>query len=345
MQSLDRRTFLQLAGTGLIAPWLGSPIAAQGDWLPLPDTLGRVTQPRVRIYAAPDPESEVSGALQRDMIVPIFEEADTVGLAKHNSRWFRIRTGWVYSSYVQPVRDERQRWVVRAVPPQGFWGQISVPFTEARARPNSDARRTYRLYYASVHLIIDAQRDPRGVWWYRIRDDFISGLIHYARADHVRPIPPSEMSPLSPDVEDKMVEVDIQQQRVTAYEAGVAVHSTICATGTYFTIEGLGTLNYTTPAGRHRVVRKRPSRHMRGGEGRSDFYDLPGVPFCTYFTTAGAAIHGAYWHNDFGHPRSHGCVNVTPADALWFFRWSHPATDYAEPVVLVDEGGTPIVVT
>ena len=66
---------------------------------------------------------------------------------------------------------------------------------------------------------------------------------------------------------------------------------------------------------------------MTGGEG-SDYYDLPGVPFPTFITWTGVAIHGTYWHNDYGRPRSHGCINVTPAVALWFWRWTMPAAPY-----------------
>ena len=279
------------------------------------------------------------------MIVPIIETADTIGLTRHNSRWFRVRTGWVYSAYVQPVRNDRQHGVVRKPPKTGFWGQISVPFTDSRSKPTPDAAVAYRLYYSSVHLLVDARRDDRGQWWYRIRDDFIIGLEHYVRAEHVRAIPPEEMAPLSPDVEDKLIEVDLNNQIVRAYENSVEVYSAACATGTTFTIEGVGTLNFTTPTGKHRIVRKRPSRHMVGADPkRADYFDLPGVPFCTYFTQDGAAIHGAYWHNDFGHPRSHGCVNVLASDALWFYRWSSPAAPYTEPLVVVHADGTAIIV-
>ncbi len=343
MEPLDRRAFFKLAAAGLIAPWGGPPIDER-DLPPLPDSLGRITLPKVTIYEAPYPDSGAIGALRRDMIVPIFEEAATIGLADHNLRWFRIRSGWVYSSYVQPVRDDRQRRAVRSVPEEGFWGQVSVPFSDAYRQPDSTTRLTYRLYYSTVHHVVGAQRDNRGQWWYQIEDDFYGGLVHYARAEHMRPIPPDEMSPLSPGVEDKVIEIDLRKQRVTAYEDGVEVYSVRCATGTYFTIEGLGTLNYTTPRGQHRIVRKRPSRHMVGAHGRSDFYDLPGVPFCTYFTEYGAAIHGAYWHNDFGHPRSHGCVNLLAADALWFYRWSSPAAPYEQPLVLIHGDTTPIIV-
>jgi lipoprotein-anchoring transpeptidase ErfK/SrfK len=152
------------------------------------------------------------------------------------------------------------------------------------------------------------------------------------------------MTPISPYVKDKRIEVSLEDQAIKAYEDGTLVYSARCATGTSFTIEGLGYVNFGTPYGEHSVVRKRPSRHMSGFIGRPDAYDLPGVPFCTYFTQDGAAVHGAYWHNDFGHPRSHGCVNVLAEVAKWVYRWSQPVAPYADPLLEVKQGGTPIVV-
>ena len=82
---------------------------------------------------------------------------------------------------------------------------------------------------------------------------------------------------------------------------------------------------FMTPVGTHRVLRKTPTRHMVGGpENTVQYYDLPGVPWCTYFYGGGAAIHGAFWHNDFGRLRSHGCVNVTNDAAKWIYRWTLP---------------------
>jgi lipoprotein-anchoring transpeptidase ErfK/SrfK len=69
---------------------------------------------------------------------------------------------------------------------------------------------------------------------------------------------------------------------------------------------------------------------MVGGEQINDMYDLPGVPWCLFFSLSGAAIHGTYWHNDYGHPRSHGCVNVTTDAARWVYRWATPTTPYSE---------------
>ncbi len=51
---------------------------------------------------------------------------------------------------------------------------------------------------------------------------------------------------------------------------------------------------------------------------------LPGVPWTAFFAEGGYAIHGAYWHNNFGAPMSRGCINLRPADAQWIYRWITP---------------------
>ena len=83
---------------------------------------------------------------------------------------------------------------------------------------------------------------------------------------------------------------------------------------------------------------------MIGGEG-ADHYDLPGVAFPSYFTASGIAVHGTYWHNDYGRPRSHGCVNVSNDAAQFVFRWSTPAVPYDQVQIVVKRGeGTKVVV-
>ena len=63
---------------------------------------------------------------------------------------------------------------------------------------------------------------------------------------------------------------------------------------------------------------------MAAGNLAANGFDLPGVPWVSYFTERGVAFHGTYWHNDYGRPRSHGCVNLTPAAAKWIYRWTNP---------------------
>ncbi len=85
---------------------------------------------------------------------------------------------------------------------------------------------------------------------------------------------------------------------------------------------------------------------MKGGtEGEDDYFDLPGVPWNIFFTYSGIAIHGTYWHNDYGIERSHGCVNVSPEAAKWIYRWTDPVAPYEDDYVRSNRTvGTPIVV-
>jgi hypothetical protein len=71
-----------------------------------------------------------------------------------------------------------------------------------------------------------------------------------------------------------------------------------------------------------------PSKHMGDGRIVSDIeaYELPGVPWTTFFVDTGVAIHGTYWHQNFGAVMSRGCVNVPTAVAKWVFRWTTPVS-------------------
>ena len=76
--------------------------------------------------------------------------------------------------------------------------------------------------------------------------------------------------------------------------------TTLCSTG----VPG-----WDTPFGDYPIIDKRIGTRMTGSASDA-FYNLPGVPFATYITRSWVAIHGAYWHNDYGRRRSHGCINV-----------------------------------
>jgi lipoprotein-anchoring transpeptidase ErfK/SrfK len=84
---------------------------------------------------------------------------------------------------------------------------------------------------------------------------------------------------------------------------------------------------------------------MSGGD-RVSGYDLPGVGWTILFSGTGAAIHSTYWHNDFGTPRSRGCINVAPEDGKWLFRWSNPPVPYRPgDVTIADYTGTRVIVS
>jgi hypothetical protein len=163
-------------------------------------------------------------------------------------------------------------------------------------------------------------QDSQGNSWYRVQDD--KWEVHfYAPAAHLRLVPKEELAPLSPLIhpEGKRLEVRLSEQLVVAYEWEQPVFMARAATGAVFS-NG----RFETPTGRHMTFHKRPSRHMAAGDLASNGYDLPGVPWISYITDTGVAIHGTYWHNDYGRPRSHGCINLTPGAAKWVYRWSLP---------------------
>jgi len=219
---------------------------------------------------------------------------------------------------------------LEAVDEQGFWGEISVPLTEACNAPYSKAPLRYYYYYSCVFKIIDRVIDDTRAVWYQIDDEY-SGKGFFVRAEHIRQIPPSEFMPLSPGVamEDKRMEVDLAKQTATAYESDKQVFSARVATGASFRAADGTFKNFGTTPGSHRIYMKLPSQHMVGGAASdNDYYDLPGISWVSYFTTSGIAFHGTYWHNDYGRPRSHGCVNMLPEDAKWVFLWTLPTAPY-----------------
>ena len=76
-------------------------------------------------------------------------------------------------------------------------------------------------------------------------------------------------------------------------------------------------------------------------------YSTPAVPWSTMISGDGVAIHGAFWHNSFGEKRSHGCINVTPEDAKWIFRWTTPHVSLAQSELRMSlpDHGTIVVTT
>lgn len=171
-----------------------------------------------------------------------------------------------------------------------------------------------------------------GQVWYKILDDRRS-MYHFALGENFRIVQPHELEPISPGVAGKRLEVDLARQRVIAYEGNQPVYAARTATG-YF--EG------DTPLGEYRVERKQPTRHMASDFGGNPF-DLPGVPWVCYISWTGVSLHGTYWHNNYGTPQSHGCINLSPKDSLWLFRWTEPFVPFGEDYVETDQG-TPVLI-
>jgi hypothetical protein len=197
----------------------------------------------------------------------------------------------------------------------------------------------YRFYYGTTHWVTGLVTGEDGEAWYRLVDDkWEFEFFVYAR--HVRLIPASELAPLSPELPlgAKRLVVNRERQTVTAYEWNRPVFITRAATGAKFS-NG----DFSTPPGYHITASKRATRHMAAGNLAYNGYDLPGVPWVTYFTQNGISFHGTYWHNNYGKPRSHGCVNLSPQAALWIYRWTLPVVPPESPE-LTETYGTGVFV-
>jgi hypothetical protein len=119
----------------------------------------------------------------------------------------------------------------------------------------------------------------------------------------------------------KHIYVSLISQRLYAYQGPNLVYNFPISSGKW----------HPTPTGDFRIwIWLRYTRMTGGDPAKGTYYDLPNVPFTMYFAndfvpkTAGYSLHGAYWHNNFGHPMSHGCVNLSPADAEKLFYWTNP---------------------
>lgn len=134
----------------------------------------------------------------------------------------------------------------------------------------------------------------------------------------------------------KWIDVSIKRQLLVAYEGRRPVFTTLVSTGR----GGMG-----DPETTHATVRGVfyiHAKHVSGtmdGDPATDSYDLRDVPYIQYFHE-GYALHGAFWHDDFGKPRSHGCINLAPADAAWLFEWTDPAVPPDWHGAVNPEGGT-----
>lgn len=120
---------------------------------------------------------------------------------------------------------------------------------------------------------------------------------------------PTVLGDTTPESE-KHIYVDLSTQKLYAYEGGNLFMETFIASGRWG----------KTPVGNFNIWTKLRATRMSGGEG-ADYYNLPNVPYTMYFYND-FGLHGAYWHNNFGHTMSHGCVNMRIVDAHKLFDWA-----------------------
>jgi hypothetical protein len=339
---LTRRTLLKLGAAGAMRAMLPSipqidfPARLQMQQDDAAISYARTLNASAAIFGEPNLKSKKVGAQKSTEVLPIYEEIETESGSSYNKIWYRVKGGYIHSAQVHPVPWALQHSIDDAGD-FGFWAELSVPWFDVRSAPNlSASRNKYRYYGGTVYKVkkvVKAEEIPPedklvfgaiDEYWYQIEDEQFPSR-YFVPARYMRIITEDEFEPISPDVDplDKKIVVDTKTQWVRAFEKDEMVFECRCASGKSF--KGL---DFSTTKGKWFTYRKTPSQHMYGGAvGDDGSFDLPGIPWVTYFVTTGIAFHGTYWHNDYGQPRSHGCVNVSAENSKWLWRWTLPEND------------------
>ncbi|WP_394820562.1 L,D-transpeptidase [Pendulispora albinea] len=142
-------------------------------------------------------------------------------------------------------------------------------------------------------------------WWMRNADGQIAR----------QTTPPKDLAP-----EEKWIDVNLKAQTVVLYSGSTPVYATVGSTGKKSPIKEK---NHETKPGSFRIREKHIAATMDGDVASDGPYSIEDVPWIMYFNGS-IALHGAFWHSNFGVERSHGCVNLSPMDARAIFQWSDP---------------------
>jgi hypothetical protein len=328
---ISRRQFLKISALAFGAGTLNPSLMSAG--LPYesrlyPAVIGRVASPAIYLYSGPSFESERVGVKRLDTLLSILEEVQSSGPG-YNPLWYRLSDGYAHSGRIQRIDLHPPNPLLESIPTNGLFGEITVPYVRSfRITRGGGWQPLYRLYHQSVHWVRGIDEGPDGAPWYRLQDTLL-GVHYHVPASTVRKIDFRDYSPTARKVpsQEKRIVISISSQTLTAYEGDLQVLHTTVSSGVHSETVEEGDLPTDTPTGNFHIQFKTPSRHMGDGNLTDDIeaYELPGVPWTMVFHETGVALHGTYWHNNFGTRMSHGCVNLRNADAKWLFRWTEPA--------------------
>jgi len=347
-RSLSRRDFLKLAGVGVGAfafTRFDRALALTQTYSPLRqfpagDFLGRVAVTpnfySTELKGSPNQLAPAIRNVNQDEVVTWNREVVGTDVAgRSNRKWVETPEGYIYSADLQPVRN-LPNTPVASIPAgkPGLWVEVTVPYVDLQIQnsPISPAMKysmensqPIRLYYGQVVWIDQVSVDANGRSFYRVNEALGRGYgygdIFFADGSAFRALTDEDVAPISPEVDPNtkkiIVDATAERQYLSCYEGNNEVYFCRISSGYGET--------FSTPTGAQAISWKIFSIHMAANTGSDSGYDTMGVPWPTFFNTnAGAAIHGVFWHNDFGVRRSHGCINVLPEDAKWIFRWTAP---------------------
>jgi len=162
-----------------------------------------------------------------------------------------------------------------------------------------------------VETTMNQERGPGGIYW-ETKDG------HFVKYQDVTLIRAAKGRPAGVAPHGKWVESRVTWGYLIAYEGKKPVYVAAMSPG----VDGINNAKHATALGKHHVDWKMFSGDMDGRDKGKDWF-VDEVPWVQYYK-GNYALHGAWWHNDFGRPKSHGCINLAPADARHLFQWMDP---------------------
>ncbi len=383
-QNISRRDFLKIAGAGLGAltsfafnpyrrvnfEYLSSP--KRLPQFPGSAIIGRVVENGIDVRSQPlydpsDPNlnNTIAQANADDLVEWGRQVVGRVGGGLTNQRYVETPQGYIYAPVVQPTRNLPNTPVTEIPAGQpGFWAEVTVPYIDlahegAVASPWLQSNIAYRfpprLYYGQV-VWIDQIRTTNGFVEYRWNEDANGhgygygayGEFFWADGAGLKILTDADVAPINADVDpsEKKITANLDNQTLSCFEGSTEVYFCRISSGLKYDADGQISNKLATPVGNLLTHWKIISINMTAGTSQAG-YSTPAVPWSTLISGDGIAIHGAFWHNAFGERRSHGCINVTPEDAKWIFRWTTPYVSLAQSEMRVSlpDHGTVVTTT
>lgn len=246
-----------------------------------------------------------------------------------DEKWLFIRAsdgkeGWTHVSWVDLKGAVLDKNLPVQTPTPAPAPTIFVAYNNIKLRtgPGNHFSSIQTLSYLDEILLLG--RTIENTWLFVRTSDGQEGWINVKNVnlarvnlDHVdypiKTSPPTETSTpvILTDIDGRWIDMDLSEQMMRVYEGTTLLDSFLVSTGISI---------YPTEVGRYWVYAKFPKYTMTGSD-----YFLPDVPY-TMFYSGDFAIHGTYWHHNFGTPMSHGCINMDTKEAEWLYNWADIGT-------------------
>jgi len=281
----------------------------------VPFTYAQLTQDNVPVYASPQDATLGQRPLRRlgGSLLWLSLDKQPSYVDYNGETWVMINQGeYVRADALSITQPSRLRGILLGEQPAFPLGWILEPVRPSQTPGGPPSPDVPELKRYDRVIIYEAQRleDDN---WYRIGpDQWVSQKL----IRKVQIVP----RPRNVGGDEKWVDVNLSEQTLAAYEGDRLVYATLVSTGLspFYTLEGLT-----------RIWAKVRTATLSGLAGTPDYYLLEDVPWIMYYSRNSVlglniAMHGAYWHDEFGYRYSHGCVNLSPRDAEWLFNWTTP---------------------